>query len=194
MFSPPLPKSLPEIRQQITTAMSNITRGMLHKVWEELDYFLNISCVLCRGHVKPGWSVWKLLRISLWCDLGVSSKCAAFSFYITELCSPCIKVVDEWMCVKHWWKEYNRIKPKYLEETSQRATLSITYPTWIGVGSNLGCLVRGQWLTAWAKPEILCSTEHSSFILYKPPSTVTFDSSFDVQICRKMGFKRIKLD
>jgi hypothetical protein len=194
VFIPPLPQSLPELGQHITTATSNVTRGMLHKVWDELDYFLNISCVLCRGHVKPGWSVCKLLRISLWHNLGVSSKCTAFAFYIIELCSPCIRVVDEWICVKYWWKEYNRKKPKHLEKTSQRATLSTTYPMWTGVGSNLSCLVRGQWLTAWAKPEILCSTEHSSFILYKPTSAVTFNSSFDIQICRKMGFKRIKWD
>lgn len=85
------------------------------------------------------------------------------------------------LCVKHWWKECNRIKPKYLEKTFQRATLSITYPTWIGVGSNLVCLVRVQWLSAWARPEILCSTERSSFIIYKPTSAVTFCSSFGVR-------------
>jgi hypothetical protein len=95
VFIPPLPKSLPELMQQITTAMSYITKGMLHKVWDVLDYFLNIGCVLCRGHVRPGRGMCELLRISLWHDLGVSSKCAAFAFYITEVCSPCISIVDE---------------------------------------------------------------------------------------------------
>ena len=194
MFIPPLPQSLPTA--EATNHNSHVLRHLGHaaKIWNELDYYLNISCVLCRGHVMPGWGVCKLLRISLWCDLGVSSKYAAFAFYITELCSSCIRVVDEWVCVKHWGKEYNRIKPKYLEKTSQRATLSITYPTWIGVGSKIGCLVRGQWLTTWAKPEILCSTEHSSFMVYKSASAVTFLSSFGVQIYRKMGFKWIKWD
>jgi hypothetical protein len=49
---PPLPLSLPELRQRITTAVASITRDTLHKVWDELDYRLDICRVTRGAHIE----------------------------------------------------------------------------------------------------------------------------------------------
>jgi hypothetical protein len=48
VFVPTLPRSLSELMQRITTAIASITRDTLHKVWDDLDYRLDI-CRVTRG-------------------------------------------------------------------------------------------------------------------------------------------------
>ena len=50
VFVPPLPVSLNELKQRITTAVASVDEDMLRCVWTELDYRIDI----CRG---PGSSV-----------------------------------------------------------------------------------------------------------------------------------------
>ena len=42
---PPLPVSLNELKQRITTAVASVDEDMLRSVWTELDYRIDI----CRG-------------------------------------------------------------------------------------------------------------------------------------------------
>jgi hypothetical protein len=46
---PPLPRSL---RQRITAAIASITRDTLHKVWDQLDYRLDIYRVTPEAHIE----------------------------------------------------------------------------------------------------------------------------------------------
>jgi hypothetical protein len=72
VFVPPLPRSLPELRQRITTAIPSITRDTLHKVWDELDYRLDICRVIRGAHIESLWGVYKTLRVFL--STGVGAK------------------------------------------------------------------------------------------------------------------------
>jgi hypothetical protein len=45
---PPVPKTLPELRERINTAIGNVTQDMLERVWREWEYRLNI-CRVTRG-------------------------------------------------------------------------------------------------------------------------------------------------
>jgi hypothetical protein len=40
---PPLPKTLPELRRRISSAIENVTEGMLERVWLEWEYRLDIA-------------------------------------------------------------------------------------------------------------------------------------------------------
>jgi hypothetical protein len=69
---PPLPRSLPELRQRFTTAIASITRDTLHKVWDELDYRFDI-CRMTRGaYMESLWGAYKTLRVILSTRVGVT--------------------------------------------------------------------------------------------------------------------------
>ena len=42
VFVPPLPVSLNELKQRITTAVARVDEDMLRSVWTELDYRIDI--------------------------------------------------------------------------------------------------------------------------------------------------------
>ena len=42
VYVPPLPKTLPELRELINTAIENATQDMLERVWREWEYRLDI--------------------------------------------------------------------------------------------------------------------------------------------------------
>jgi hypothetical protein len=42
----PIPKTLPELRERINTAIGNVTQDMLEWVWREWEYRLNICRVI----------------------------------------------------------------------------------------------------------------------------------------------------
>ena len=54
-----------KVRQPITAAIALVTRGTLHKVWDELYHCLNIGHVSHRAHVEFLWGVCKTLIFSL---------------------------------------------------------------------------------------------------------------------------------
>ena len=47
-FVPPLPVSLNELKQRITTAVADVDEDMLRSVWTELDYRIDICRVAKR--------------------------------------------------------------------------------------------------------------------------------------------------
>jgi hypothetical protein len=79
VFVPLLPWSLPELRQRTTTVIASITRDTMHKVWDELDYRLDICRVTHRTHIESRWGVYKSLRIFLSTVVGVK-------FYVRRIC------------------------------------------------------------------------------------------------------------
>jgi len=44
VYVPPLPMSLKELRDRITHALQTMTADMLHRVWDEFDYRVDVSC------------------------------------------------------------------------------------------------------------------------------------------------------
>lgn len=52
VFVPPLPNDLPELRQRIEQAIASITPDVLTKVWEELDFRLEVCRVTKGAHIE----------------------------------------------------------------------------------------------------------------------------------------------
>ena len=50
VYVPPLPMSLKEFRGRITHALQNITADMLHRVWDEFDYRVDVCRVTQGAH------------------------------------------------------------------------------------------------------------------------------------------------
>jgi len=58
VYLPPLPMSLKELRDWLTHAPQTITADMLHRVWDEYDYRVDVSC-------DPGCTLWRIV-INAW--------------------------------------------------------------------------------------------------------------------------------
>jgi len=52
VYVPPMPRDLPQLRQRIMEAVAAIDRQMLQCVWHELDYRIDICCVIKGGHIE----------------------------------------------------------------------------------------------------------------------------------------------
>ena len=52
VFVPPLPVSLNELKQRITTAVASFDDDMLRSVWTELDYHIDIYRVTKGSHIE----------------------------------------------------------------------------------------------------------------------------------------------
>jgi hypothetical protein len=48
VYVPPLPTPIQELRDWITCALQAITADMLHRVWDEFDYHVDV----CRAHIE----------------------------------------------------------------------------------------------------------------------------------------------
>jgi hypothetical protein len=48
---PPVPRDLPQLRRRIVEAVAGIDRQMLQRVWQELDYKIDICRVTKSGHI-----------------------------------------------------------------------------------------------------------------------------------------------
>ena len=51
-FVPPVPANLQELRDRITAAVALIDRDMLTRVWNELDYRIDVCCISQGGHIE----------------------------------------------------------------------------------------------------------------------------------------------
>ena len=51
-FVPPLPVSLNELKQRITTAVASVDKDMLRSVGTELDYRIDICLVTKGSHIE----------------------------------------------------------------------------------------------------------------------------------------------
>ena len=52
VFVPPLPVSLNELKQRITTAFASVDEDMLMFVWTQLDYRIDICRVTKGSHIE----------------------------------------------------------------------------------------------------------------------------------------------
>ena len=52
VFVPPLPVSLNELKQRITTVVASVEEDMLRSVWTELDCHIDISRVTKGSHIE----------------------------------------------------------------------------------------------------------------------------------------------
>ena len=52
VFVPPLPVSLNELKQRITTAVASVDEDMLRPVWTQLDYRIDICRVTNVSHIE----------------------------------------------------------------------------------------------------------------------------------------------
>ena len=52
VFIPPLPVSLNELKQRITTAVASVDEDMLRSVWTESDYHIDICRVTKGSHIE----------------------------------------------------------------------------------------------------------------------------------------------
>ena len=52
VYIPPHPKTLPELRERINTAIGNVTQDMFGRVWREWEYGLDICRVTRGAHIE----------------------------------------------------------------------------------------------------------------------------------------------
>ena len=52
VYVPPLPMSLKELRDRITHTLQTITADMLHRVWDEFDYRVDVCRVTQGAHTE----------------------------------------------------------------------------------------------------------------------------------------------
>ena len=52
VFVPPLPVSLNEMKQRITTGVASVDEDMLRSIWTELDYRIDICRVTKGSHIE----------------------------------------------------------------------------------------------------------------------------------------------
>ena len=52
VYVPPLPVTVNELKQRIAIALETVTQDMLHHVWEELDYGLDVYRVTSGAHIE----------------------------------------------------------------------------------------------------------------------------------------------
>ena len=52
VFVPPVPANLQELRDRITAAVALIDHDMLTRVWNELDYRLDVCHISQSGHIE----------------------------------------------------------------------------------------------------------------------------------------------
>ena len=52
VFVPPLPVTLNELKQRITTAVASVDEDLFRSVWTELDYRIDICGVTKGSHIE----------------------------------------------------------------------------------------------------------------------------------------------
>ena len=52
VYVPPLPANIEELKRRINTALETVTQDMLHRVWEELDYRLDMCRISGGAHIE----------------------------------------------------------------------------------------------------------------------------------------------
>jgi hypothetical protein len=52
VFVPPLPASIPELKVRIRTAIETITADTLEKVWNDLDYRVDVCRITKGAHIE----------------------------------------------------------------------------------------------------------------------------------------------
>jgi len=76
--SQPVPKTLPELRERINTAVGNVTRDMLERVWREWEYRLDICRVTRGAYIEYIWGHYETANIPLSNGSNVMYFCSVF--------------------------------------------------------------------------------------------------------------------
>jgi len=56
VFVPPLPAYLQVLRNRITATVALVDRDMLTRVWNEMDYRIDVCRITKRGHIEHLWN------------------------------------------------------------------------------------------------------------------------------------------
>jgi hypothetical protein len=51
-YVPPLPCDLTDLKARIIAAVKNIDAPILTHVWQELEYFIDVCCVIRGAHIE----------------------------------------------------------------------------------------------------------------------------------------------
>jgi hypothetical protein len=51
-YAPPLPRDLADLKARITAAVKNINAPMLTRVWQELEYRIDVCRITCDAHIE----------------------------------------------------------------------------------------------------------------------------------------------
>jgi hypothetical protein len=52
VFVPPLPVNLQDLRNRVTAAVARVDRDMLTRVWNEMDYSIDVCHITKCGHIE----------------------------------------------------------------------------------------------------------------------------------------------
>jgi hypothetical protein len=52
VFVPPFPANLKDVRYSITAAVALVDRDMLTRVWDEMNYRIDVCCITKDGHIE----------------------------------------------------------------------------------------------------------------------------------------------
>ena len=61
VFKPPLPANLQDLSNRITAAVALVDRDMLTRVWNEMDYDVDVCRITKGGHIEHLWGEKKKL-------------------------------------------------------------------------------------------------------------------------------------
>ena len=100
VYVPPLPKTLPELRERINTAIGNVTQDMLERVWREWEYRLDICHVTRGAHIECIWGHYETANIPLSNGSNIMHFCSVFvKIWVAKssnnLYAPCRQITDE---------------------------------------------------------------------------------------------------
>ena len=59
VFVPPLPANLQDLRNRITAAVALVDRDMLTRVWNEMDYCIDVCRITKGGYIEHLWNMYK---------------------------------------------------------------------------------------------------------------------------------------
>jgi len=66
VFVPPLPRDLADLKPRIIAAVKNIDAPMLKRVWQELEYRIDVCCVTSGAQIEHLQLSEKKISVSLW--------------------------------------------------------------------------------------------------------------------------------
>ena len=52
IFVPPLPRDLDDMKERIRRAVANVDADMLHRVWDEFEFHLDVCRLTQRAHIE----------------------------------------------------------------------------------------------------------------------------------------------
>ena len=63
VFVLPLPANHQDLRNRITAAVALVNRDMLTRVWNEMDYHIDVCHITKGGHIEHLWNMFKKKKL-----------------------------------------------------------------------------------------------------------------------------------